>query len=102
MSIKRKYLKSRPTCKVTFRVSKEAVNSAKSINLVGDFNNWDEYANPMRSLKNGAFSATIDLEINREYEFRYWIDGKYWDNDWAADKYVPTVYGDSENSVIVV
>ena len=46
MSIKRKYLKSKPKCKVTFRVPKEAVNSAKSINLVGDFNNWDEYANP--------------------------------------------------------
>jgi len=58
MSIKRRYLKSKPICKVTFRVPREDVNSAKSINLVGDFNNWDEYANPMRSLKNGAFSAT--------------------------------------------
>jgi len=102
MSIKKQYLKSKPVCKVTFRLPKEATNSAKKVHVVGDFNDWSAYANRMKHLKNGAFTATIDLELNREYQFRYLIDTTNWENDWNADKYVTTIYGDSENSVIVV
>jgi hypothetical protein len=44
----------------------------------------------------------LNLEIGREYQFRYLVDDKEWENDMEADKFVPTPYGDSENSVIVV
>jgi hypothetical protein len=30
------------------------------------------------------------------------IDETKWENDWHADKYVPTPYGNAENSVVVV
>ena len=102
MSIKKQYLKSKPVCKVTFNLPKEAADSAKKVHVVGDFNGWGEYVNRMKRLKSGAFTATIELELNREYQFRYLIDGKNWENDWDADKYVPNMYGDSENSVVVV
>jgi 1,4-alpha-glucan branching enzyme len=102
MSIKKQYLKSKLICKVTFKLPKEAAGSAKTVHVVGDFNGWSAYADRMKSLKNGAFTATIDLELNREYQFRYLIDGKNWENDLNADKYVTTIYGDSENSVVVV
>jgi 1,4-alpha-glucan branching enzyme len=102
MSIKKQYLKSKSVCKVTFRLSWEEVGSAGSANIVGEFNNWNIYATPMKKLKNGSFTVTIDLESNREYQFRYLLDDKVWENDGEADKYVSHPYGDGENSVVVV
>jgi hypothetical protein len=56
----------------------------------------------MRKLKNGSFTVTIDLEPDREYQFRYLLDDKTWENDYEADRYAPTPYADSENSVVVL
>ena len=102
MSIKKQYLKSKSFCKVTFKFPKEAANSASKIHIVGEFNNWDISCNPMKRLKDGSFTAVIDLDKGKEYQFRYLIDDTNWENDVDADKYVPTPYGDSENSVVVI
>ena len=102
MSITKQFLKTKPLCKATFRISKEVTKNAKSVNLVGDFNKWDTSATPMKSLKNGDFKVTLDLEVNREYQYRYLIDKSNWENDWEADKYVPSEYGDCDNSVVVI
>ena len=102
MSIKKQYLKSKPVCKVTFRLPEDAAGSAESANIVGEFNDWNIYATPMRKLKNGSFTVTIDLEPNREYQFRYLLDDETWENDGEADKYVSHPYGDGENSVVVL
>ena len=56
----------------------------------------------MKKLKNGTFTATLDLETGKAYEFRYCLDGETWENDDAADKYVPTGVSLEENSVVVV
>ena len=101
MSLKKQYLKRAPICKVTFSLPKEGGGSASAAHVVGDFNDWNETAAPMKRLKNGNFTLTIALESNREYQFRYLLDGQRWENDWNADKYVPNDYG-SENSVVVV
>lgn len=102
MSIKKQYLKSKPLCKVTFRVPKEEATGAKTVRLIGDFNNWNTLATPMVSHKNGAFTKTIDLDLNKEYQFRYLKDDLIWENDPEADKYLYCSYGACENSVIVV
>ena len=102
VGIKKEYFKSRKTCKVTFRLPKIAATDAKSVSIVGDFNNWNLYANPMKKLKNGNYTITLELEPGREYQFRYLIDESKWENDWNADKYVKSPYGDSDNSVVVV
>ncbi len=102
MSMKKKYIKNSKLCKVTFRVPKEASMNAKSISIVGDFNNWSIKDNPMKKLKSGEFTLELDLETKKEYQFRYLIDEKIWENDWAADKYVRSEYGNCENSVVVV
>jgi len=81
---------------------KEAVCNAGSVNIVGDFNNWGIYETPMKKLKNGDFTVTLELEVNREYQYRYLIDESKWENDWEADKYVPSAYGDCDNSVVVI
>ena len=100
--IKKEYLKSRKVCKVTFRLPKIAAVGAKSVHIVGDFNDWGIYANPMKRLKNGDYTIRLELEPAREYQFRYLINESKWENDWNADKYVKSPYGDSDNSVVVL
>lgn len=102
MSLKKKYLKSKPVCKVSFSLPKDAAQSAKKVAIVGDFNEWNESANFMKKLKNGSFSSTIDLASGKEYQFRYLIDGKVWENDWVADGYATNAYAGEENSVVAV
>jgi len=102
MSLKKRYLKTKPVCKVTFRVSKQAAKSAQRINVVGDFNNWSITETPMKPLKSGEFSVTVDLKTSRGYEFRYILDGTQWENDWEADRYVPSSFAGCENSVVDV
>jgi 1,4-alpha-glucan branching enzyme len=102
MSIKKKTPKGKTVCKVTFELSKEVAQGAKQIQVVGDFNNWDtDNGILMKAAKNGTYTASVDLESGKEYAFRYLIDGSRWENDWEADKYVPSEFG-SENSVVVL
>lgn len=102
MSIKKQTLKSKPVCKVTFKLSGDQVNNADQVYVVGEFNNWNRHANPMQRLKNGAFTATLDLDQGREYQFRYLIDDHIWETDQEADRQIPTPYGDGNNGVIDV
>lgn len=99
VGIKKVYLRSKQACKATFRLPKVAAPDAKCVCVVGDFNNWSIHANPMKKLKNGDYTIALDLEPGREYQFRYLIDESRWENDWNADKYVKSCYGD--NSVVV-
>ncbi|NVM20805.1 MAG: isoamylase early set domain-containing protein [Desulfobacterales bacterium] len=101
-TIKKEYLESRNVCRVTFKLPRIVATDAKCVRIVGDFNNWNAYDNPMKKLKNGNYTATLELESGREYQFRYLIDESRWENDWNADKYVKTPYGDGDNSVIIV
>ncbi|NOZ25287.1 MAG: glycoside hydrolase [Nitrospirae bacterium] len=99
--IRKQYLKSRPSCRVTFRLPKEAAPGAQKVSIVGDFNNWDKGATVMKRLKSGDFSITMELETGREYCYRYLIDATRWENDWWADRYRPNPYG-SDDSVVVI
>ncbi|MFZ4547627.1 MAG: isoamylase early set domain-containing protein [Bacteroidales bacterium] len=94
---KRQFLKTKPVCKVTFKFKAEAEN----LTLVGDFNGWDETANPMKKAKDGTFSVSVEMESGIEQQFRYLADGKIWLNDEAADKYTISSLG-SENSVVIL
>lgn len=67
--------------------------------LVGDFNGWDEGANPLEQQEDGVHAVMIRLPPG-EYEFKYKC-GSVWFNDSRAHKYVPNCWG-SENSVVVV
>jgi 1,4-alpha-glucan branching enzyme len=96
--LKKQFLKTKDVVKVTFSLP-EAVQG-ETVYLVGDFNNWDESATAMKRQKNGSFNVTLDLDKDREYQFRYLVNGTEWHNDWEADKYVPNPYS-GDNSVVV-
>lgn len=103
MAIAKKYLKSNPVCKVTFKMEADKAPKAKKVELLGSFNDWKpSKETSMRKLKDGSFTKTLDLAVSNEYEFRYIIDGKLWENEVQADKTVYNGYGTEQNSVIVL
>lgn len=76
--------------KVTFSVPAESGPTA----VVGDFNDWDPTANPMRK-RGDRRSVSVELEPGRSYSFRYVAgDGRSFDDD-SADDYVGNEYGES-------
>ncbi len=101
MSLEKKYLKSKPICKVKFVAPEPLAEGAASIYLAGEFNNWDFSDTKLRRQKDGRYATTLDLETGSEYEYRFVLDGEVWENDYSADKYVPSGIG-VENSVVVV
>ncbi|WP_075184922.1 isoamylase early set domain-containing protein [Teredinibacter haidensis] len=101
MSLNKRYLKSKPVCKVKFIAPDPLVVDAKKVYLAGEFNGWDYSTTPLRKQKDGSYATTLDLETGQEYEYRYVLDGEQWENDYDADKYVPNSCG-ADNSVVVV
>lgn len=102
MSLIKQFSKSKPACKVTFLLPAEALEGAKSVAVLGEFNDWSAEAAPLKKQKDGTFKTTVELQAGKEYQFRYLIDGARWENDWEADKYVPTPVSTEENSVVVL
>ena len=100
MSIINQYLKTKPLCKVTFTLPAHRGISAEQVALLGEFNDWDPAALPMKKSKIGDFTATVNLEKNKEYQFRYLINGGTWLNDEAADCYQPSPVSYDNNSVV--
>jgi len=102
MSIQKEYLIGKGICLVKFHLPPDPDNSSKKIYLVGDFNDWDRKKNPMIKRKGGSYSTVVELKMGNEYQFRYLIDETQWENDTEADKYVPSGFPDSLNSVVVI
>lgn len=82
---------------VTFQLPEQI--EANSAAVVGEFNNWDREATPMKKMGN-VWKTTLELEQGGEYQFRYLVNDSEWLNDWEADKYVPNEFS-SDNSVVV-
>ena len=105
MSIKKKYLKSKPVVKVTFEVSSEAAQGAEEIYLLCEALDWEK--EPLKKFKAGHFKATVNLPTDGkdDYEYRYCMvmpDGsEKYENDWEAEAYRPNGV-DGDNSVVSV
>ncbi|HAM51892.1 MAG TPA: glycoside hydrolase [Nitrospiraceae bacterium] len=99
--IKKELVRSRNVYKVTFQLPGAVAPKARKVTIVGEFNNWDRQATPLKKMANGDFVVTLELDAGKEYRFRYLIDGNRWENDWHADKYVKGPYGDDDSVVCV-
>jgi len=62
------------TGKTTFQI---ALPEATSVFLVGDFNNWDNSATPLKKNRAGIWKTQMALSPG-EYEFLYFVDGQHW------------------------
>ena len=95
--LKKRYVSDGKVCEVTFVLPSDIqVGSAV---LVGDFNNWDRDALPMKQSKSGIWQTKVKLEAGHQYQYRYFVNGSEWRNDLAADGYALHPYG-GENSVV--
>jgi len=72
---------------------------AKEVSLVGDFNQWNSKANPMKKDKKGIWKVTLPLEPGR-YEYRFIADGN-WENDPTCTSFVGNEFG-GDNCVKIV
>jgi len=72
---------------------------AQTAAVCGEWNDWQAGAGVMRRDAQGGFSLTVSLEAGRAYRFRYLLDGQRWDNDWAADAYLPNSFGGDDSVV---
>lgn len=99
--LKKEFVKSKTTAKVTFTLPIEAISGAKEVRILGEFNNWDWATAPVMKANKTNYTATVNLETGKTYEFRYKADNGLWTNDWAADNYTPAPYN-VDNSVVTV
>ncbi len=72
---------------------------AHNVSLVGDFNGWNTSSHHLEHTQEGMWMITIDLEMNRSYQFRYLRD-REWINDGQADAYVHNRLG-SDNFIVI-
>ena len=76
-------------------------DSASDVRIVGDFNDWDATATPMRrSGTGGVWSVVVPLEPGR-HVYAFVVDGKQWIADAAAPRAPENEFG-TPNSIIMV
>ena len=98
--LKKELLKS--NTKITFTLPKNAISGAKEVRVLGEFNNWDWAKAPVMKASKVNYTATIALPAGKQYQFRYLADNGIWENDWAADNYIPSEFTNIDNSVVEV
>lgn len=91
---KRRFAKEN-VIKVTFDLPPDAAHD--SVRVVGEFNGWE--GTPLARQKDGTWRTTVALDPDREYQFRYFVDGERWVNEPDADRQISNPYGE-DNSVI--
>jgi 1,4-alpha-glucan branching enzyme len=76
--------------KVTFALPLETVD--QPVSVLGDFNNWDPLANPLKKRSNGTCSAVVELPAGSVHRFKYLAADGTWFCDPEADAVVHDEY----------
>ncbi|MBB2911096.1 hypothetical protein FHS43_002361 [Streptosporangium becharense] len=69
--------------KITFTIPEG--NGHGGVSVVGDFNDWDPYAHPMRRGEDGTYQVSLVVPAHQPIRFRYLADGGVWFDDADAD-----------------
>jgi 1,4-alpha-glucan branching enzyme len=79
---------AKPTSSGTVRVTfvLPAAEPAGAVSVVGDFNEWNPYAHPLRKRANGVRSAVVILPAGTTLRFRYLAEGGVWFDDDTAER----------------
>jgi len=70
------------TVRITFALP--ADEPGGPVSVVGDFNDWDPFAHPLRRRTNGTRSAAVTVPAGTRVRFRYLAEGGIWFNDETA------------------
>ena len=67
------------TVRVTFALPADEPGGAVSV--VGNFNDWDPFAHPLRRRANSTRSAAVTVQAGTTLHFRYLAEGGVWFDD---------------------
>ena len=67
------------TVRVTFALP--ADEPCGTVSVVGDFNDWNPFAHPLRPRTNGTRSAAVTVPAGTMLRFRYLAEGGVWFDD---------------------
>jgi len=67
------------TVRVTFALPADEPDGAVSV--VGNFNDWDPFAHPLRRRANRTRSAAVTVPVGSTLHFRYLAEGGVWFDD---------------------
>jgi 1,4-alpha-glucan branching enzyme len=82
------------TVRVTFTLP--AGNPSGAVSVVGDFNDWDPFAHPLRLRANRTRSASVTVPAGSTLRFRYLAEG----GRWFDDETIPAA--DGRDAIIAV
>jgi 1,4-alpha-glucan branching enzyme len=79
---------AKPTSSGAVRVTfvLPAAEPAGAVSVVGNFNDWNPYAHPLRKRGNGVRSAVVTLPVGTTLHFRYLAEGGVWFDDDTAER----------------
>ena len=83
--------------KLTFTLS--LADTPQPVSVLGDFNEWDPHAHPLKKRTNGTRSVSVVVPPGSAFAFKYLADGGTWFNDVEADEHTVNEYGEV-NSII--
>ncbi|MCC5951327.1 MAG: isoamylase early set domain-containing protein [Acidimicrobiia bacterium] len=82
--------------RVTFSVPVEWLDD--KVSVVGDFNDWDPLATPLRK-KGPVRTASVVVQPGAVYRFRYLDSRGHWFDDPGADAIWPGPHGGTESII---
>jgi 1,4-alpha-glucan branching enzyme len=74
--------------------------SATVVSLVGEFNQWNPVARPLKRTASGLWKGTLQLEPG-QYQYKFVVNGQRWEEDPLNPHRVPNMQG-TFNSVRTV
>ncbi len=89
--IRRQELRGNDSVKITFVLPPDHAHGKTSV--VGDFNDWDPYANPLRRRSNQTFSTAITVRRGKRIHFRYLGKDGQWFDEPDSDRFQATGQG---------
>jgi 1,4-alpha-glucan branching enzyme len=66
------------TVRITFALP---AGDTGAVSVVGDFNDWNPYAHPLKKRTNGMRTAVVTVPAGRTLHFRYLAEGGIWFDD---------------------
>jgi serine protease AprX len=76
-------------------------DNAKTIHLVGDFNNWIQSENQFFKNENGLWQTEISIPPAGKYRYKFIIDSKFWKEDASNGIKEEDGYG-GFNSILII
>ena len=91
--------RGRDAVKITFALPATVVELPVSV--LGDFNDWNPFANPLKKRSNGMFTASVEVPAGQTLRFKYLASDGNWFCDPDADAVVHDEYYTVDSLVVV-